>query len=74
MELQRLVVATERRQAREQRNWETQIQTAREQHAEILKKLSDFRDKLQSEVVQLREKQQSLNQTLQANYSLSHGD
>jgi len=73
MELQRLVVATERRQAREQRNWETQIQNAREQHAEILKKLSDFRDKLQSEVVQLREKQQSLSHTLQSNYS-SNGD
>ena len=65
LELQRLQTATERRRAKEAKGWEAQLQTARDEHAESLKKLKAFCEKLQTECTQLRDKHQSLIKSAQ---------
>eukprot|EP01035_Chromulina_nebulosa_P023860 gene23860-30960_t len=74
LELQRLQAATERRRAKEVRNWESQAQATREEHADSLKKLRAFCDKLQSECSQLRDKRQALLNSLESHHPIHRAD
>lgn len=53
---------------------ESQAQAAREEHADSLKKLRAFCDKLQSECSQLRDKRQALSLSLESHQPIHRAD